>query len=541
MSVPFGTGEARAADRRAGARAGARRARDVPRRACARSEPRMSVDRDVATDVRAGHRARGARRARDRHASCSAAAPTSSAPSPTPTCARCASGCPGSLPVLNEQAVEFALRFAEARAPARAASSRSSPARTTSIPTCRRTTRSRSTTSRSRSTAGSTIDGVRVGIERAHLEEDTGKTLHVGGGGRIHEADHSLVDYNRAGVPLMEIVSRPDIRSAEQARAYVAELRGVLQAIGVSDVKMEEGSMRVDANVSVRPRRHVGARHQGRDQEHELAAVARARDRVRDRAPDRARSRRASGSCRRPATGTKPTAARTRCARRKGRPTTATSPSPTSCRSRPTDEMRARGARVDARAAGGAPRPAASTSGGSASPTRGCSSTRRAWPTTPRRAVAALDGGTAKDVVNWAHRRRARPTSTRPGSRRRCCRSRPTGSPSSSAWSPTGTISRSQAKDVLAECLARAEAAEAGRRGARARAGERRRRARRRRRRHARRRTPSDADEYRNGRRRRGPQEEAHGFFMGEAMKATKARATRRSSPASSESASERN
>jgi aspartyl-tRNA(Asn)/glutamyl-tRNA(Gln) amidotransferase subunit B len=97
------------------------------------------------------------------------------------------------------------------------------------------------------------VDGVRIGIERAHLEEDTGKTTHMGGGGRIHEADYSLVDYNRAGVPLMEIVSRPDIRTAEQARAYVSELRGVLKALGVSDVKMEEGSMRVDANVSVRP------------------------------------------------------------------------------------------------------------------------------------------------------------------------------------------------------------------------------------------------------------------------------------------------
>src|SRR3954467_13623248 len=97
------------------------------------------------------------------------------------------------------------------------------------------------------------IDGTRVGIERAHMEEDTGKSLHVGGGGRIHGAAHSLVDYNRAGVPLMEIVSHPDIRSAEQARGYVSELRGILQAIGISDVKMEEGSMRVDANVSVRP------------------------------------------------------------------------------------------------------------------------------------------------------------------------------------------------------------------------------------------------------------------------------------------------
>jgi len=95
-------------------------------------------------------------------------------------------------------------------------------------------------------------DGSRVGIERAHMEEDTGKTTHVGGGGRIHEASHSLVDYNRAGVPLVEIVSRPDIRSAVQARAYVDELRAILVATGASDGRMEEGSLRVDANVSVR-------------------------------------------------------------------------------------------------------------------------------------------------------------------------------------------------------------------------------------------------------------------------------------------------
>ncbi len=96
-------------------------------------------------------------------------------------------------------------------------------------------------------------DGARVGIERAHLEEDTGKTTHVGRGGRIHEATESLVDYNRAGVPLLEIVSAPDIRSADQARAYVGELRGILMATGASDARMEEGSLRVDANVSVRP------------------------------------------------------------------------------------------------------------------------------------------------------------------------------------------------------------------------------------------------------------------------------------------------
>ena len=95
--------------------------------------------------------------------------------------------------------------------------------------------------------------GRRIGIERAHMEEDTGKTTHVGGGGRIHDAGYSLVDYNRAGVPLVEIVSRPDLRSAAEARYYVDELRAILVATGASDGKMEEGSLRVDANVSVRP------------------------------------------------------------------------------------------------------------------------------------------------------------------------------------------------------------------------------------------------------------------------------------------------
>ncbi len=95
-------------------------------------------------------------------------------------------------------------------------------------------------------------DGSVVGIVRAHIEEDTGKTTHVGGTGRIHTATYALVDYNRAGVPLVEIVSAPDIRSADQARAYVTELRAILVATGASDGRMEEGSLRVDANVSVR-------------------------------------------------------------------------------------------------------------------------------------------------------------------------------------------------------------------------------------------------------------------------------------------------
>jgi aspartyl-tRNA(Asn)/glutamyl-tRNA(Gln) amidotransferase subunit B len=100
--------------------------------------------------------------------------------------------------------------------------------------------------------------GKRVGIERAHIEEDTGKSTHLGGdgGGRIHGADSSLVDYNRAGVPLVEIVGRPDIRTPDEAKDYASELRAILVAIGASDAKMEEGSMRVDANVSVR---HMGA------------------------------------------------------------------------------------------------------------------------------------------------------------------------------------------------------------------------------------------------------------------------------------------
>ncbi|MBA2725753.1 MAG: Asp-tRNA(Asn)/Glu-tRNA(Gln) amidotransferase subunit GatB, partial [Actinobacteria bacterium] len=91
----------------------------------------------------------------------------------------------------------------------------------------------------------------KVGINRVHLEEDTGKSIHVGGTGRIADSEYSLEDFNRAGTPLVEIVSEPDIGSAEEARAFVTELRAILESLDVSDVRMEEGSMRVDANVSV--------------------------------------------------------------------------------------------------------------------------------------------------------------------------------------------------------------------------------------------------------------------------------------------------
>ncbi len=161
-------------------------------------------------------------------------------------------GLPGSLPVLNRQAVELAMRLGEALG-------------CTVMPSLFHRKNyfypdmpkdyQVSQYDQPLNVDGflELPDGSRVGIERAHLEEDTGKSTHVGGGGRIHEADHSLVDYNRSGVPLVEIVSRPDLRSGEQARAYVNELRAVLLATGASDARMEEGSMRVDANVSVRP------------------------------------------------------------------------------------------------------------------------------------------------------------------------------------------------------------------------------------------------------------------------------------------------
>ncbi|GAA1750022.1 Asp-tRNA(Asn)/Glu-tRNA(Gln) amidotransferase subunit GatB [Luedemannella helvata] len=112
------------------------------------------------------------------------------------------------------------------------------------------------------------VDGeiVRVEIERVHLEEDTGKTLHVGGAtGRIHGATESLVDYNRAGIPLVEIVTKPVVgtgaRAPQVAKAYVTELRDVIRSLGVSDVRMEQGSMRCDVNTSLsRPGEPWGTR-----------------------------------------------------------------------------------------------------------------------------------------------------------------------------------------------------------------------------------------------------------------------------------------
>jgi len=92
----------------------------------------------------------------------------------------------------------------------------------------------------------------RIRIKRVHLEEETAKLMHAGDD--IISASHSLLDFNRSGIPLIEIVSEADMRSADEARAYLTKLRSILLAIGVSDCKMEEGSMRCEANISVMPR-----------------------------------------------------------------------------------------------------------------------------------------------------------------------------------------------------------------------------------------------------------------------------------------------
>jgi aspartyl-tRNA(Asn)/glutamyl-tRNA(Gln) amidotransferase subunit B len=160
-------------------------------------------------------------------------------------------GLPGSLPVVNEQAFELALRLGQAlHCTAKPGVFARKNYFYPDMPKDYQISQYDQPTN-----VDGWLDlpsGMRVGIERAHIEEDTGKNTHVGGDGRIHGADYSLIDYNRAGIPLVEIVSRPDLRGSEQAREYVGELRDILVATNVSDARMEEGSMRVDANVSVR-------------------------------------------------------------------------------------------------------------------------------------------------------------------------------------------------------------------------------------------------------------------------------------------------
>ena len=97
------------------------------------------------------------------------------------------------------------------------------------------------------------VNGKKIGITRAHLEEDAGKLVHAGADG-LAGSSYSLVDLNRAGTPLLEIVSEPDMRSPQEARAYMEELRNIVRYVGVCDGNLEEGSMRCDANISIMPK-----------------------------------------------------------------------------------------------------------------------------------------------------------------------------------------------------------------------------------------------------------------------------------------------
>jgi aspartyl-tRNA(Asn)/glutamyl-tRNA(Gln) amidotransferase subunit B len=168
-------------------------------------------------------------------------------PPNTRTCAVCL-GLPGSLPVANARAVHFGLMIGlalESELAPRSIFHRKNyfypdlpkgyQISQYDEPLCR----------------GGRLGEVR--IHRVHLEEDAAKLIHVGASGRIHGSDASVVDFNRGGTPLAEIVTEPDLRSPEQCNEWLKLLRTTLRQLGVSDVNMEEGSLRCDANVSVRP------------------------------------------------------------------------------------------------------------------------------------------------------------------------------------------------------------------------------------------------------------------------------------------------
>jgi aspartyl-tRNA(Asn)/glutamyl-tRNA(Gln) amidotransferase subunit B len=174
----------------------------------------------------------------------------------TQTCPVCL-GFPGALPVINRRAIEWTVLLGLAlgcEIPGQAVFSRKNyfypdlpkgyQISQYDLPSCI-----------SGNVLLPTAEGDRViGIVRAHLEEDAAKTVHVGGhSGRIGGADISLVDYNRGGTPLVEIVTAPDIRSADEAKRFLQLLRQTIVELGISDAEMEKGTLRVDANVSVRP------------------------------------------------------------------------------------------------------------------------------------------------------------------------------------------------------------------------------------------------------------------------------------------------
>ena len=176
------------------------------------------------------------------------------------------------------------------------------------------------------------FEDIEVGIERLHLEQDAGKSMHD------QHPTMSYVDLNRSGVALMEIVSKPDMRSSDEAKAYLTKLRTIVRYLGTCDGNMDEGSMRADVNVSVR-RPGERIRHALRDQERQLDPLRRPGDRIRGAPPDRASWRTAARSTRKRGCSTRTRARRARCAPRKRRMTTAISPIRTCCRSNSTRPM----------------------------------------------------------------------------------------------------------------------------------------------------------------------------------------------------------
>lgn len=176
------------------------------------------------------------------------------------TCPVCL-GMPGVLPVLNAAAVEMAVRAGLALGCRIARRSKFDRKQYfyPDLPKAYQISQYDQPLAEHGAVVIQTADGAerRIGIRRIHLEEDAGKLNHIGQ--RLGDATGSLVDLNRAGVPLIEIVSEPDLRSAEEARMYLTELRAILSHLDISDLRMEEGSMRCDANVSLRPRGYAGS------------------------------------------------------------------------------------------------------------------------------------------------------------------------------------------------------------------------------------------------------------------------------------------
>lgn len=171
----------------------------------------------------------------------------------TQTCPVCL-GLPGSLPVLNEDAVKLAALAGLALHCDIASVSRFDRKHYfyPDLPKAYQTTQN-DVPIASNGYVEFDFEGEtrRVGLERVHMEEEAGKSIHAGTS--LLDAEYSLIDYNRCGIPLIEIVTKPDIRSPEEARVFLEQLKAILEYTGVSDVKMEEGSLRCDANLSLRP------------------------------------------------------------------------------------------------------------------------------------------------------------------------------------------------------------------------------------------------------------------------------------------------